>query len=160
MQMISSGFMDVLFAGLGATVTHRIRYCSCRLGFSEMGGSSKIRELREPEKVPAERLRNLKLILAGCVTLLNADGNFNVTFGRAECGGGQEVAILQAGKLVEGAILQDASKRNILATRHTKLELAAPLCERNSDSTEEISVAFIGRKKLRHSVVIIAHIAV
>ena len=44
-----------------------------------------------------------------------------------------------------------------MAVREAKLELATLEIECDSDGTKELSVALVGREKLRHPVVIVAH---
>ena len=71
----------------------------------EMGSSGEISEPRKPKKVCGEWLWNLEWELACAVTLLDADGKLDSLATEATNGVGDEVAILYAGKLVEGARL-------------------------------------------------------
>jgi hypothetical protein len=122
-----------------------------------MGSPGEVLEPRKPKKVRGEWLRNLEWELACAVTLLDADGKLNSVATEATNGVSDEVAILQAGKLVEGAGLQDTTQGCVVAVRQAKLKVAALRTERDGDGTEELSVALVGREKLRHPVVIVAH---
>ena len=122
-----------------------------------MRSSGKVWEPRKPKKVRGERLRNLEWELACAVTLLDADGKLDSVAVEATNGVDDEVAIVQAGKLVKGAGLQDTTQGNVVVVRQAKLKLAALGIERDSDSTEELPAALVGREKFRHPVVIIAH---
>ena len=122
-----------------------------------MGSPGEVSEPRKPKKVRGEWLRNLEWELACAVTLLDADGKLDSVATEATNRVGDEVAILQAGKLVEGAGLQDTTQGCVVAVRQAKLKLAALGTERDGDGTEERSVALVGREKLWHPVVIVAH---
>jgi len=125
-----------------------------------MGSPGEVSEPRKPKKVRGKWLRNLEWELACAVILLDADGKLDSVTTEATNGVGDEVAILQAGKLVEGARLQDTTQGFVVAVRQAKLKLAklaALGTERDGDGTEELSVALVGREKLRHPVVIVAH---